>query len=407
MTQVSLGKAKYSELSISYLVDAFNSTSRISGYTHKFYNYPARFAPEFAEAAIKVFTDVDDTVIDPFLGGGTTLTEARLNGRRFLGTDLNELSLFVSKIKNTQLSASEAKVLRNWCKELPNRLNLHNTYSYIKSSKENTKYKQNLYSRNTWPTRKLLEISLESIDQLEASKLQNYARGILLKTGQWALDGKKHIPSADKIRNKLVFFGHEMIDASILYTKKVREINKGFRDQPNRSLIKNVSAEYIPNYINLVCNDAPKLILTSPPYPGVHVLYHRWQVNGGKETAAPYWITGKSDGLGASYYTFGDRKNKELESYFFNLEKIFRSIREIVSEDTIILQLIAFSNSDWQLRRYLETMGEAGFKEYKLRNFSSFSDGRLWRSVPNRKWHAAQKGFTHSSKEVVLFHKVK
>ena len=33
-----------------------------------------------------------------------------------------------------------------------------------------------------------------------------------------------------------------------------------------------------------------KLVLTSPPYPGVHVLYHRWQVQGRRETPAPFWI---------------------------------------------------------------------------------------------------------------------
>jgi hypothetical protein len=40
----------------------------------------------------------------------------------------------------------------------------------------------------------------------------------------------------------------------------------------------------------------PKLVLTSPPYPGVHVLYHRWQVDGRKETPLPFMIAGKLDG---------------------------------------------------------------------------------------------------------------
>jgi hypothetical protein len=39
-----------------------------------------------------------------------------------------------------------------------------------------------------------------------------------------------------------------------------------------------------------------KLIVTSPPYPGVHVLYHRWHVDGRRETPAPYWIAGCNDG---------------------------------------------------------------------------------------------------------------
>jgi len=57
---------------------------------HEFYRYPARFAPSVAAAAISAFTDPGDTVADYFVGGGTTLVEARLAGRLSLDppTDL-------------------------------------------------------------------------------------------------------------------------------------------------------------------------------------------------------------------------------------------------------------------------------------------------------------------------------
>ena len=32
----------------------------------------------------------------------------------------------------------------------------------------------------------------------------------------------------------------------------------------------------------------PQLILTSPPYPGVYVLYHRWKIGGRRESPAPF-----------------------------------------------------------------------------------------------------------------------
>ena len=43
---------------------------------------------------------------------------------------------------------------------------------------------------------------------------------------------------------------------------------------------------------------APQLVVTSPPYPGVHVLYHRWQVDGRKEAPLPFMIANKLDGAG-------------------------------------------------------------------------------------------------------------
>lgn len=386
---------------MEYFVDAVNSTERVNGLTHTFYSYPARFSPSFVNAAIKTFTDVGDTVIDPFLGGGTTLTESRANGRRFLGTDLNQLSIFVSQFKSTLLTNSEATELYNWCDKLPSKLNIHSRRSLDTS----TKYKQHLNTRQTWSTRKLLEISIDEVQRLSSNKLQNYARGIILKTGQWALDGKLNIPSVTDTRKKLTHHGHEVIKSSVEYSKLVRAADKlSESNSLKRSFIVNTSAENIPKYLNRVTENSPKLIVTSPPYPGVHVLYHRWQINGRRETGAPYWISGKSDGFNESYYTFGGRYNKELEEYYFNLLSIFTSLRKIVSEETIIIQLVAFSNYSWQLERYLDTMKQAGFKEKRIPSVSDYEDGRLWRNVPNRKWHANYKGKTNSSHEVALIH---
>ncbi len=51
-------------------------------------------------------------------------------------------------------------------------------------------------------------------------------------------------------------------------------------------------------------------------------------------------------------------------------------------------------------------MEEAGFKEIKFPAMANRRDGRLWRTIPNRKWYANQKGSIGSSKEVVLFHRL-
>lgn len=85
---------------------------------------------------------------------------------------------------------------------------------------------------------------------------------------------------------------------------------------------------------------------------------------------------------------------------------MFTSLRSIVDQDTIIVQLVAFSDYSMQLPRFLETMAEAGFKECKIPEFSEYEDGRIWREVPNRKWYANKKGLTESSQEVVLFHRL-
>ena len=148
----------------------------------------------------------------------------------------------------------------------------------------------------------------------------------------------------------------------------------------------------------------PKLIVTSPPYPGIHVLYHRWQVDGRRETPAPFWVAGKLDGAGLSHYTMGDRKNPELRTYFKELKASFQSVATIAGSETTIVQMLAFSDADWQLPKYLDVMNRCGLVEDKPWNIDH-GDGRLWRDVPNRRWHAQQKNHAPGAREVVLVHR--
>jgi len=137
----------------------------------------------------------------------------------------------------------------------------------------------------------------------------------------------------------------------------------------------------------------------------VHVLYHRWQVDGGKETPAPFWVANKLDDSGAAYYTMGDRGATKLRPYFNQLRRSLRSIAAVCDDETTIVQVVAFSEPRWQLPKYLAAVESAGLREFRLRRLKSKGDERLWRTVPNRRWYADQKGTTSGSQEVVLFHR--
>jgi len=67
--------------------------------------------------------------------------------------------------------------------------------------------------------------------------------------------------------------------------------------------------------------------------------------------------------------------------------------------------MVAFADPSWQLPRYLETMEEAGLSEVFLPMLRGEADGRLWRSVPSRRWYSDQRGETPGSQEVVLIHR--
>src|SRR5437773_4658289 len=93
---------------------AVRDRAEITGLTHGFYRYPARFSPQFAGAAIEHFTEKGDLVIDPFAGGGTAIVEAVARGRLAVGNDINTLAVFVSRVKTTPLTRSETLAIRRW-----------------------------------------------------------------------------------------------------------------------------------------------------------------------------------------------------------------------------------------------------------------------------------------------------
>jgi hypothetical protein len=49
-------------------------------------------------------------------------------------------------------------------------------------------------------------------------------------------------------------------------------------------------------------------------------------------------------------------------------------------------------------------MEDAGLTEVFLPALHKEADGRLWRSVPSRRWYSQQRGETPGSQEVVLIH---
>ena len=81
------------------------------------------------------------------------------------------------------------------------------------------------------------------------------------------------------------------------------------------------------------------------------------------------------------------------------------SVAAIADRRTVIVQMIAFSERRWQLPRYLKTLEDAGLQEMFLPLLRGTRDGRLWRSVPGRRWYSDQRGETPASQEVVLIHR--
>lgn len=302
---------------------------------------------------------------------------------------------FISLTKTTPLSLRDKEALKKWAKDVT----LDENVTSDLPSKTDPRL------RNIPEEVKPYFVNATSqLSQLEFPRQRRFARCVLIKLGQWAIDCRSHIPPINNIRLQLIKQVTEMLCGldDLVRAAKSQGIKKN-KITSRRKLFLGTVYEVFNGRSKLGTFPRPKLILTSPPYPGVHVLYHRWQVSGRRETPAPYWLADLRDGHGESFYTLGGRSKKGIEIYFTQLSEIFRNVRQIINPGSLVVQLVAFSDPEIQLPAFLRAMNFAGYEE--LTPFSTSGLERPCREVPNRKWYTQLGQSQSASNEILLFHR--
>jgi hypothetical protein len=354
--------------------------------------YPARFSPEVAKTVIELFSEAGDWVIDPFMGGGTAVIEALALGRRVIGVDLNALAHFVASVKTRPLYPKDEEVIKAWAARAP-------TFGRPRGPEPLPRIANLPASIGVFLSR-----ALYAVDELSVPRQRAFARIVLLRLGQWALDCRDRVaPSRHRVAGKLAKLTDEMLAGlgEFVNLCRLAGVPKGKISGRRLLLCRGAAGLHQDPRLDSLAG-RPRLVLTSPPYPRVHVLYHRWQVRGRRETPAPYWIARLRDGEPPSYYTGGSRTPTGERSYFSMITEVFSSVREVLATDGIVVQLVGFADVKSQLPKYLASMAAAGFDALEPVTPSAFE---LWRRVPNRKWYAKMQGAVDPSSEILLFHR--
>lgn len=363
---------------------------------HEFYRYPAKFSPTFAAAAIEAFTKPGDLILDAFVGGGTTAVEAQRLGRRVVAADLNPLAAFVTKVKTTLLTADQRAAVLAWLEEA---VGICMTDPEPDAQMwESGGYFKDLRTPETWRLRKGIGLMLVGLPRDAVA--EDFARCIVLRTAQWALDMRSTLPSVGELRAAVDSIGKDMLQVAEACATHLAS-------QP----LPRVLCQGVPGLADtLDLSESPSLVLTSPPYPGVYVNYHRWKMLGRREIRAPYWISNNLDGHGLAHYTMGARADRSQDSYFQRLTDAFRDVSKLLDPQTLVVQMVGFNDRAAQLPRYLAAMEEAGLVEVTEPRLATEPDGRLWRAVPSRRWWttaSTRKDVApHTAEEVVLLHRL-
>lgn len=91
--------AKWEELNLDY--EGENKYASFFSSTGNLHTYPAKAVPEMVSDLIQKVMSIKSikTVLDPFVGSGTTALESKYLGLDFWGSDLNPLAVLLSKTK--------------------------------------------------------------------------------------------------------------------------------------------------------------------------------------------------------------------------------------------------------------------------------------------------------------------
>ncbi len=81
---------KQSDITRDEFLEWTNGVWNFNGESKKRIGHPAPFPIELPRRCIKIFSFVGDTVLDPFLGSGTTLIACARTGRTGIGVDVDE-----------------------------------------------------------------------------------------------------------------------------------------------------------------------------------------------------------------------------------------------------------------------------------------------------------------------------
>ena len=252
-----------------------------------------------------------------------------------------------------------------------------------------------------------IEFYIKRSKKLNNKKQRDFSLIVLLRVSKRVLDAHRKPLGIDKFRTLLTKYFYEALSASSDYSKSLVSLKKSRKKLKSLSVnLYNDNAESLCKNLKIL-RKKPKLIITSPPYPGVNINYNRWQIYGKLDTDLPYYIINKKDNMHTPSYHFGSNSYSEglTKKYMKNALEVYRSLYKVLHDEGYLIQMVGFANINSQLEFFLNVLALAGFSELKIKKLNGKGDGRIWRQVPGRKWHAALKGTLQSSNEVLLIHK--
>lgn len=290
----------YREKLITLLSDDLDFHGQSNGTKlHSLHSFPAKFPPQLPRKFINELSNIDDVVVDPMSGSGTTILEALLAHRHGLGFDIDPLAI---KIGSAKISALDSERIR----QTGNEILKHARGACLHSEDDLKQEINNKWDKKTkefidyWfaPQTQLELLALmKEIEKISDIDLRNFfeltfSSIIVTKSGgvSFAFDlahTRPHRAKTVKTKSGVIILGKESgigTARDLLLTKILRsafdEFEKRLKANLNELIISTPKtimtkvmfgdAESIP-----LANNTVDLIVTSPPYASNAIDYMR------------------------------------------------------------------------------------------------------------------------------------
>lgn len=243
--------------------------------THNFHSYPAKFVPQIPNYFINKFTTKGDTVLDPFVGCGTTMVECKLLNRNGIGIDLNPIATLVSTSKINQLSQFDISQINVILENIKQSINLlYDSDVFIVKIPE-------FHNKDHWfqlNVQKELAIIINQLNKIKNEKLSNFLKtafsAIIVNVSNQESD-TRYAAKNKKIQDYQTYTAFENKVKSMLL--RIEEFNK----KVTKSEVKIYNKD--SRNIDFLLDDSIDLVVTSPPYANTYdyYLYHKLRM---------YWL---------------------------------------------------------------------------------------------------------------------
>lgn len=320
--------------------------------THNLHRYSSKYIPQIAKNLIISFSKKNDTILDTFVGSGTTLVECKLLSRNSIGVDMNPLAYLISTVKVTKIPDIVID------RDMPTILSaIRNDIYHFRMSNEDydaqlilpyftnsslklLKYKKIHFEYiNAWFQPQVIEELCIIREHLSRIKHENLKRlficgfsGILRTVSNAKTDYGNLMVDKEKRKIKNTFE---------VFENKISKIVAGLREFNDKADDKVFSKVYLANSNNLdfIPDSSIDLIVTHPPYIGAvpYAEYQKLSLNWLRESFPEIIQNGFSKYLNPKELDKdilgGRRRDKNVVTRFYDdTRRIFREMHRVLKK---------------------------------------------------------------------------